>query len=383
MFDSLIWLCLGLLLMQSSALFERVKLFGPAFIILLGLVLGPFGINALNFGEFERYVTELVLILILFSAGINICWPKFLVAVKPGLLVGVVGILLSFGFGFAATFGIGSPMEEALYIGVALAATSIGLSVPLLNKSGILSTKVGQILLASAIVDDILALYLLSAIHIGLSSDNGFFTVLRSLLFGITGLIFIALMVYAIHFAISKTSFYHQQYPRILFLMIIALASSWATHVIGLSIALGGFVAGASLALRHCEKLKNDSRFFCRLAEYISPLFFLSIGMQITQLDIDNQHLLLLVAVVLTAAMVGKFFCPWVIANKLEKSERRLLGIALVPRGEVGLIVAGIGLQQQHLSNHGMVALVIMTLITTVLATLLIPKMALAVRQVP
>lgn len=376
MMDSVIWLGVGLLLMQGAAWLKRVNVFAPAFIILTGLALGPFGFNAITLGTFEKIITDIVLIVILFAAGIGICWPRFLGAVKPGLLVGIGGIVLSFGFGFLAAYALASPLEEALYIGVALTATSIGLSVPLLTNSGVLSTKVGQILLASAIVDDILALYLLSSIHVALSSENGLTTVIVSLMIGLVGLVSVALVVYGVHRWFSDTRFYQFRYLRLLVLILLAMVSALVTHRLGLSLALGGFVAGASLAFRHGKTLQKDIRFYKRAGEYIAPLFFLSIGMQIAQVDLGDIHLSLLILAVLMAAVAGKFLCPWLIAAQLNSSERRLLGVALIPRGEVGLIVAGIGLQQKHLSDHGMVALVIMTLVTTLVATILIPRLA-------
>lgn len=370
------WIGIGFLLMQGTSLFEKMKIFAPAIIILIGVLLGPFGLDFIHIDEVNSVLTELVLVFILFSAGLEICWPRFLTAIRPGLLVGVGGIVLSFGFGFAATYSLGSAMEEALYIGVALTATSIGISVPLLSNSGLLTTRVGQILLASAIVDDIAALYFLSALHVGLSDSNGYFAVIISLMIGAMTVVIAALSVYAFHFAVSKIDIYRHKNLRILMLALIALITALVTHLSGLSSALGGFIGGASLALRHCSHLKEDILFFKRLAEYISPLFFLSIGMQITKVDISNQHLMVLTVVILFAAIAGKFSCTWLVANQLNVSEQRLLGVALIPRGEVGLIVAGIGLQQKHLSDHGMVALVLMTLVTTVMATVLIPRLA-------
>jgi Kef-type K+ transport system membrane component KefB len=96
--------------------------------------------------------------------------------------------------------------------------------------------------------------------------------------------------------------------------------------------------------------------------------------MQITDLGPVDSELIWLVLAVLLAAIAGKMVAPAFVASRLSRRERWILGLALLPRGEVGLIVASIGLSQQHISHHGMVALLIMTLATALLPALLLPR---------
>ena len=142
---------------------ERFRLPQAAVVIVVGVLLGPAGFSLIRIGEAEHVLSELAVILILFSAGYDIQWSHFAAAIKPGILVGLAGIILSLLSGFAAAYIVSQDIDEALYVGIALSATSIGLSVALMHHAAVLESKVGQILLAAAIVDDILVLYFLSA----------------------------------------------------------------------------------------------------------------------------------------------------------------------------------------------------------------------------
>lgn len=102
----------------------------------------------------------------------------------------------------------------------------------------------------------------------------------------------------------------------------------------------------------------------------------LAIGLEITDINLQDQGLLHYALWVFTAAVIGKLLAPWVLAGVMTVRERLLLGFALLPRAEVALVVASVGLQQGHLSHHGMIALVLMTLATATIAATVIPPLA-------
>ncbi|WP_328824271.1 cation:proton antiporter [Pseudomonas arcuscaelestis] len=381
MAPSIYWLGTGLLLVLAQDFLRRIRLPVAALIIVLGMWLGPLGVAWLHIGRFESVVTEAAVVLVLFAIGFQLRWGHFLAAIRPGLVVGLTGIAASVVLGFLASYSVTGRVDEALYIGVALAATSIGLSVPVLNRAGVLASRAGQILLAAAIVDDIVALYLLSSVHLSLSSDGAGQVFVASLL-SLLVLFLVCLLVRLARWCLFHFSFSRSRLWRRMTMVLLALLSALATHWGGLSLAVGGFVAGAVLSVSSHGDHAGDSDFFDRLSNWLLPLFFLSIGMQITTLNLEDPQVLALTSLVLLAALAGKLFCPWLIDGGLSLRERWLLGVSLLPRGEVGLVVAGIGLQQQHLSHHGMVALVMMTLVTALGAALAIPWLAKGIRVV-
>ncbi|WP_339772957.1 cation:proton antiporter [uncultured Paraglaciecola sp.] len=376
MLTLLIWLLAGFLLVLFNPVLTRARLPQAAVAIIVGLLLGPFYLNWISYGEVERSVTEWVVVFILFAAGFEIRWTSFIAAIKPGMMVGLAGIALSMLLGFMASFSINNRLDEALYVGVALSATSIGLSVPILHKVGLINSKVGQILLAAAIVDDILVLYLLAAVHVGLTGSNGLSQIAFSLLFSLFVLVLMSCALIVMGWLLNKSSIIQKTFVRRVYFVVLAIIAAWVTQRYGLSAVVGGFVAGAIFAYFKHDTQLRDVSFFSQNANYITPLFFLSVGMQITVLNFSSVEVIGGIMLILLAAILGKLFSPWVIASRLNSRERWLLGMALVPRAEVALIVASIGFQQQHLSHHTMIALVVMTLVTALLSASVVPILA-------
>ncbi len=376
LFNTALFLTATILLISCDGIFKRFKLPTAAVTILMGMLIGPSGLNVIGYDQPVKLLAELAVVIILFSAGYEIRWSQFVAAIRPGLLVGVAGIVLSVLLGFLASYSQTERLDEALYIGIALAATSIGLSVPMLHKAGMLDSKVGQILLAAAIVDDILALYLLSAAHLGLTTNNGLGHILYSLVLSLLMLSVLCGAVWCLKALLYKTIIVEMAWARRLVALIMAMISAWISDRLGLSPVVGGFSAGMMFSLSRDESRDKDSRYFDNIADGVAPLFFLSVGIQITGIDFGKGEVLTYSILVVAAAIVGKLFCPWVISSMLPLREKYLLGVSLLPRGEVGLVVASIGLQQAHISHHGMIALVSMTLVTALISSVFIPVLS-------
>lgn len=370
-------------MVACGAVFERFKLPQAAVVIFVGVLLGPAGIGVIKLGDLEHTLSELAVIIMLFSAGYNIQWSHFTAAIKPGIGVGLWGIVTSLVAGSAAAYFLSKDIDEALYVGIALSATSIGLSVALMSHASVLESRVGQILLAAAIVDDILVMYLLSVTHASLINDGGVSVILSSLLLnllvlsGLSGIlcVFNALIK---HFSVDQSIVFRRSMA-----IAMALLSAWVTARFGLSPVVGGFVAGAVVAGFKDQSVgggingnTSDSGYFAGISQFLSPMFFLAIGLEITDINLQDEGLLHYALWVFTAAVIGKLLAPWVLAGVMTVRECLLLGFALLPRAEVALVVASVGLQQGHLSHHGMIALVLMTLATATIAATVIPPLA-------
>lgn len=382
-FNLTLFLTASLLMVACGAVFQRFKLPQAAVVIFVGVLLGPVGIGVIQLGDPEHTLSELAVILMLFSAGYNIQWSHFTVTIKPGIGVGLAGIVTSLVAGFTAAYFLSEDIDEALYVGIALSATSIGLSVSLMSHASVLESRVGQILLAAAIVDDILVLYLLSATHASLMSDGGLGIILFSLLMSLlvlSGLV--AILWLSNRLLVRSSAVWLKSYRRTT-AIVMALLSAEVTARFGLSPVVGGFVAGAvassfktQYATGENENNTEDGVFFVGISRFLSPLFFLAIGLQITEISLEDDSLVRYTLVIITAAAVGKLLAPWVTIAVLTVRERWLLGVALLPRAEVALVVASVGLQQGHLSHHAMIALVLMTLATAIIASSVIPPLA-------
>lgn len=244
-FNLTLFLTASLLMVACGSEFERFKLLQAAVVIFVGVLLGPTGVGVIQLGDLEHTLSELAVILMLFSAGYNIQWSHFTAVIKPGIGVGLSGIVISLVAGFAAAYFLSKDIDEALYVGIALSATSIGLSVALMSHASVLESRVGQILLASAIVDDILVLYLLSATHASLMSDGGLGIILFSLLMSLlvlSGLV--AILWLSNRLLVRSSAVWLKSYRRTT-AIVMALLSAGVTARFGLSPVVGGFVAGA------------------------------------------------------------------------------------------------------------------------------------------
>ncbi len=375
--SDLLFVGLVLIAMALRPLVEKAKLPVSALVIIVGVLIGPAGFSLLQFTEGIRLFAELAVVLILFYAGLEVQWHRFVIALRPGFLVALAGILLSALLGITVSLSFDPSIEQALYIGAALAATSIGLSVPLLKQVNLLQTRIGQILLAAAIIDDVLAMYFLSVLHTSLSVHGDLGRLVLSLMVGALVLIFVAVANVALA-TLLKTSFFDRKVAVVTGVLFLgALASGAVTWAVEMSLAVGAFVSGAVMAWSDIgQKFTLSTHIFERLFSAATPAFFLAIGLQITAISFASNTLWIFAIAVTLAAIAGKLLSAWVVPLDLSGQHRWLLGAALIPRGEVGLIIAGLGLKQAHLTHHAMMALVVMTVITALVATVVVPLCA-------
>lgn len=370
-----IGLLLGALLLRPSL--EKHRLPVSALVILVGLMAGPAGFSLLSFTEVIHLISELSVVLILFYAGLEVQWDRFIVALRPGFCIAMAGIFLSALLGILVSLNFETNMEQALYVGAALAATSIGLSVPLLKQANLLNTRMGQLLLAAAIIDDVIAMYFLSALHSTLSAQGDLGRMLFGLIIGALVLVFVTLVNIGFSRVLKKTYFNQKVIAVTVLLFSIALASGVVTWYADMSVAVGAFLSGAVMAWAGIgQKYSVPRVIFEHLFSVATVAFFLAIGLQITAVSIASKSLWIFSIVVTLAAIVGKVVSVWVIPLSISIRDRWLLGVTLIPRGEVGLIIAALGFKQAHLTHHAMVAVVVMTVITALIAAILVPILA-------
>ena len=377
-------IAVGILLAAAKLmgeLFSRIKLPIVLGELLAGMIIGPFALGAfllhpetgesiLKIGPELRTLGEIGAIVILFMAGLEMTPKEFLRGGKASFTVGTLGVVVPFFAGLLVFQAFGYDALQAMMIATALTATSIAISIQVLKEFNKIKSPEARLIIAAAVVDDILAIAVLSVVT-SLGSAEAIdnidlldvtFTILKVLGF------FAAILIAAI-FILPKVIT-----PRIWkstgSVEGIATASFFGAAAIagtlGLSPIVGAFAVGMALsATKVFEKIEN---FISRIGVIFAPLFFAIIGAQVDFRTV-NLDVLMLSAVVIAIAISTKLLgcgLPSILFLKNKTAGMRV-GIGMISRGEVGLIVAGVGLSSGVLTGDVYTTIVLMVAVTTII----------------
>ena len=344
--------------------------------LIVGLLLGPslvdIGhlpfITAAHVSETIYELGELGVLLLMFIAGLELHLSDLAKNTKVAAYSGVLGVIIPVGFGFLAGEMFGMSLENSVFLGLTLGATSVSISAQTLMELKVLRSRVGLGLLGAAVFDDVLVILLLSSfvaladggstaqILLVLAKMIGFLAL--SALFGLWALPRLTVAVSKL--AISQ---------NILTLaLIIMLTYGLAAEMLGGMAAITGtFVAGLMFS-RTPEKAQIEGGLRALSYAFFVPIFFVNIGLSIDLRQVSPSALWLMLAITLLA-VIGKILGSGLGARlgKFSWLESLQLGIGMVSRGEVGLIVASIGLSAGHLTDDAFSAVVGMILITTLI----------------
>ena len=377
-------IAVGILLAAAKLmgeLFSRMKLPIVLGELLAGMIIGPFALGAfllnpdtgesiLKIGPELRTLGEIGAIVILFMAGLEMTPKEFLRGGKASFTVGTLGVVVPFFAGLLVFQAFGFDALQAMMIATALTATSIAISIQVLKEFNKIKSPEARLIIAAAVVDDILAIAVLSVVT-SLGSAEALdnvdlldvtFTILKVLGF------FAAILIAAI-FILPKVIT-----PRIWkasgSVEGIATASFFGAAAIagtlGLSPIVGAFAVGMALsATKVFEKIEN---FISRIGLIFAPLFFAIIGAQVDFRTV-NLDILMLSGVVIAIAVATKLLgcgLPSMLFLKNKTAGMRV-GIGMISRGEVGLIVAGVGLSSGVLTGDVYTTIVLMVAVTTII----------------
>lgn len=374
----------GILLFAAklmAELFLRLKLPIVLGELLAGMIVGPFALGAffvfdgqplLKIDGELRILGEIGAIVILFIAGLHVTPREFLKGGKAAFTVGACGVVVPFFIGFIVFELFGFDAFQSMLIATALTATSVAISIQVLREFGKLDTPEARLIIGAAIADDILAIAVLSVVSSLGGESTGIISIdpiqVIVVILQVLGF-FAALLIGSVLIVprivarkLWKAEGSIEAIATASFFGAAALAAS-----IGLSPIVGAFAVGMALSSsKVIEKIEN---YIGKLGLIFSPLFFAFIGAQVDFRGI-NTEILLLSGVMIVVAVVTKFFgcgLPSMIFLKDRKKSMRV-GVGMISRGEVGLIIAGIGVTSGVLASNVYSTIVIMVVATTVIA---------------
>jgi len=372
----------GILLFAAklmAELFLRLRLPIVLGELLAGMIIGPFALGAFLVYEGNLLVQindniivlgQIGAIVILFMAGLEMTPKEFIKGGKASFTIAIAGVVLPFFAGFIVFQMFGFGALESMMIATALTATSIAISIQVLSEFGKIKSAEARLIIGAAVVDDILAIAILSVVtSLGAGGELGEIDIIDVTFTILKVLAFFAIMLVAAVFIIPRVVT-----PRLWkargSIEGIATASFFGAAalagLIGLSPIVGAFAVGMALSTsRVFEKIEG---FIRRIGLIFAPLFFSIIGAQVDFRGI-NLEVMMLSGIIIAIAVVTKYFgCglpAWFFLKDKTKGMR--VGIGMISRGEVGLIVAGVGLGAGVLSSSVYSTIVIMVAATTII----------------
>ena len=375
---------LGILI--ASRLFAELaaRMKAPSVIgeLFAGVLLGPSLLGWIEPTQTFRLLAEIGIILLLFEVGIETDIMKLVHAGKHAVIVAISGFMLPFVSGFALCFWVfGLKLIVSLFVAGTITATSIGITLRVLSDLNRKHSHESQVILGAAVIDDILGIVLLALLYeFSVSGQIDFIESGKVLLF--------VLIFFLLAPASAKlmSSLIHRfgsnsDLPGLIPTSIVALVLffAWLAHAIGAPELLGGFAAGIALSRRFFlpfgvalhntpdfnERVENEMRPIIHL---FTPIFFVVVGLSLNLKQIDwgstfvYTFAICLLLLAIGGKVIGALFLP------IPIRQRWAIGIAMVPRGEVGLIFAELGRENGILENEVYAATLIVIALTTLLS---------------
>ena len=373
----------GILLFAAklmAELFLRLKLPIVLGELIAGMIVGPFALGGLQIIDGKqllqindeiRILGEMGAIVILFMAGLEMTPKEFLKGGKAAFVVGTLGVVIPFFVGLTVFQLFGFDALQSMLIATALTATSIAISIQVLSEFGKIKTPEARLIIGAAIVDDILAIAVLSVVTSIAGSDGGVdniditeivITILQVLgFFAIMLIVAVVVIPKVITPRIWKAKGSVEGIATAAFFGAAALAGS-----IGLSPIVGAFAVG--MALSTTKVFEKVESYVGKIGLIFAPLFFAIIGAQVDLRAVDLNILILSGAVIVVAVVTKLFGCGlpaiWFLKSKAQGMR---VGIGMISRGEVGLIVAGVGVTAGILTSEVYSTIVIMVAVTTII----------------
>jgi Kef-type K+ transport system membrane component KefB len=367
-------------LLVGAKLGEEVarRLGQPAVVgeLLGGFLVGPQALGIAGLGEATEVFAEIGVVILLFAVGLEVRLDDLLAVGRPAVLTALIAMVLPIVAGIAVGIAVGEPIGTAAFVGLALAATSIGITSRVLAEMGVLNRAFARVVLGAAVIDDVLALIaigIVSGLAEGDLSASTLFVAVAA--FGLVGLGFAA--------ARRARGLRREAFTWPLFAdtplvpaFIVMLALALLSAAIGLAAIIGAFVAGLIVAETEArDELEHEIR---PLASIFTPFFFAVTGAQLDLGALLDPAIAVFAIVLAALGVVTKAAGGILGARSLGRWGSIAVGVGMVPRGEVGIVVANLGLAagllRPDLFSGVLVAVVLTTIVAPYLLAYAIPR---------
>jgi Kef-type K+ transport system membrane component KefB len=359
--------------------------------LLVGLILGPTMLDMLHWATFVSHeghlgeviydLAQLGVLFLMFMAGLEVDLQTMRTAGRPAVLAGILGVLFPVGMGAAAVLPFGFDGQQAIFMGLVLAATSVSISAQTLMELGVLRSRVGIALLGGAVVDDVLVILALSLFTALIGGGGG--GALAIVMVVVKMLIYILVAIWFGIRIIPRLSGLVDRLPisqgLVALAVVLTLLYAWTAESFGgMATITGAFLAGLLFARTpYHQHIEEGMRVLTY--GFLVPVFFVSIGLEADLKSVGWEGLplaLLIIVIAMVSKVVGCGLGG--LLGGFSGMDSLRLGVGMASRGEVGLIVAAVGLNAGLIGRNVFASIVLMvlatTLLTPVLLRLLYPK---------
>jgi Kef-type K+ transport system membrane component KefB len=354
----------------GEEIFRRINQPGVIGELIGGFVVGPYALGLADVSITAEIFAELGVVILLFTVGLEVRIDDLVKVGPMAIAVGTVGFILPIIAGVGIGLAIGEDILPAALIGLALAATSIGITSRVLAEMGMLDRAFARVILGAAIVDDILALLAIGLLSGFAEGDLGVDTVLTL----VAGLAFVG-----IGLALAPMG---RRLPRKLFVwpkfadtpvvpvFIVMFAGALLAQFVGLAAIIGAFVVG--LIIAETPVREEVEHGFRSLLGIFAPFFFAVTGANIDMSALLDPELLVIVLVLAVMGVITKLVGGIAGAWRLGKWNSVVVGLGMSPRGEVGIVVAALGLSLGLINNEVYAVLLAAVILTTLVAPVML-----------
>lgn len=363
---------LALLLVFGAAkigaeLCERLGQPGIVGEILAGVLIGPSVLNWVQPDQVLLALAQIGVMFLLFRVGLEVKATDLMRVGPIALLVAILGVAIPFGIGCAIMTTVRASWIEAFFVGASLVATSVGVTAQVLASRGLLQERASQVILAAAVIDDVLGLLVLAFVS---SVAQGRVRVPELITTSVIAAGFTLLV------AKYGTRTLRRLIPRIEkrlragetqfnLALIVLFSLSFLAVWLGVATIVGAFLAGLALSESVDRRVHDLAQ---GVTELLVPFFLAGIGLNLDVSVFRSRNTILLSLVIVIAAILTKLIGCGIGAWRLGRMDMLRVGVGMVPRGEVGMVVAQIGLSLGVITLALYAVVVLMTVVTTVVA---------------
>jgi Kef-type K+ transport system membrane component KefB len=348
---------------------QRLKLPGVVGEIAAGCIIGPSALGWISLDQIASgtpldVLAEIGVVLLLFSVGLETRLDDLKKVGKSAFLVGVLGVVIPFALGALWAHGEGYEWIKSMFVAAAFVATSAGITARVLQEMGVLQRTESRIILGAAVIDDILAMLLLGIVS---SLQGGGELDIKSLALTLLGAVgFVAVIGWGGTQVMRRNSSWLDKplsaMSPLNIVLALCLGLAFLSTEFGLAAIIGAFLAGMIASeTRQRDELEHQTM---PLLALLTPFFFVVTGAKVNLAELASTQALVMLLVVTLIAIASKLVGGYLGALSLGSRGALVVGFGMVPRGEVGVVIASLGLAAGVFNEQLYAVIVAMSLLT-------------------